>query len=70
MQIVWPNGLLILNKHNLKNNAPFLQDTSNSIGLTIHLYFTILVEVFMNHILTENTFHTMYGVNRARFYDL
>ena len=34
------------------------------------LYFTILVEVFTNHILAENMFHESCRVNRTQDYDL
>ena len=33
-------------------------------------YFTILVEVFTNHILAENIFHKSFGVNRTQDYGL
>ena len=33
-------------------------------------YFTILVEIFMNHILAENTFHESYRTNRTEYYGL
>ena len=35
---------------------------------THDLYFVILVEVFMNHILAENTFHKSYRVNKTQDY--
>ena len=44
----------------------------NSAGfdLTTHnLYFTILVEIFMNHILAEDIFHKSHRVNRTQDYD-
>ena len=31
-------------------------------------YFTILVEVFMNHILARHIFHELYRVNRTHDY--
>ena len=37
---------------------------------TRDLYFTILAEVFTNHILAENIFHKSYKVNRAQDYGL
>ena len=33
-------------------------------------YFTILVEVFTNHILAENIFHKSFRVNRTQDYGL
>ena len=33
-------------------------------------YFTILAEVFTNHILAENVFHESYRVNRTADYGL
>ena len=33
-------------------------------------YFTILVEVFANHIFAKNVFHESYRVNRTHYYGL
>ena len=38
--------------------------------MTRDSYFTILVEVFTNHILTKNTFHESDIMNRTQDYDL
>ena len=40
--------------------------------ITHDSYFTILVEVFTSHILSENTylFHKSYGVNRTHDFSL
>ena len=38
--------------------------------MTRDSYFTILVEVFPNHILVENIFHESYRVNRTQDYGL
>ena len=38
--------------------------------MTTDSYFTILVEVFTNHIWAENIFHESYRVNRTQDYGL
>ena len=38
--------------------------------MTRNSYFTILVEVFPNHILVENIFHESCRVNRTQDYGL
>ena len=37
---------------------------------TYHSYFTILVEIFTNHILAKNIFHQSYRVTKRQYYEI